>query len=147
MYLFYVSITQKIVSSNEVVFGKTFSSSLAYTSHPYSDALAIQTEVSYILYATSSHEQTGNIITFAQSEEGTLVENECNTEEYASIPALIGESSKDDDSDDGSISTNDLDKIWDGSQIQPEFNTRDAILKICEHIKQTQNEWKVAELS
>ena len=41
--------------------------------------------VSYITYATSSHEQTGNIIHFAQFEEGGLVENERNAKQYKSI--------------------------------------------------------------
>ena len=61
---------------------KTFSSALAYTSHPYSEALAMQPSVLYIPYDTLSHEQTGYIITFAQIEEGGLVENECNVVEY-----------------------------------------------------------------
>ena len=39
---------------------------------PYSEALAMRPAVSYIPYATSYHEQTGNIITFAQFEEGNL---------------------------------------------------------------------------
>ena len=37
-------------------------------------------EESYIPYATSSHERAGDIRTFAQSEEGILVENERNVE-------------------------------------------------------------------
>ena len=47
---------------------------------PYSESLAIQPEVLYITYTTQSHEQTGNIITFAHFEEGNLVENEHNSE-------------------------------------------------------------------
>ena len=39
---------------------------LAYTSRMYSEAHAMQPEVLYIPYATSLHEQTVNIITFAQ---------------------------------------------------------------------------------
>ena len=38
-------------------------------------------EVFYIPYATSSHEHTGNIITFSQFEEGNLVEKERDSEE------------------------------------------------------------------
>ena len=34
--------------------------------------------VSYILYATSSHEKIGEIIKFSQFEEKSLVENEHN---------------------------------------------------------------------
>ena len=69
-YLVYVHSTYKIVYSHDVVFDKNISSALAYTTCPYSEALAMQPAVSYILYATSSHEQTGNVITFAQFEEG-----------------------------------------------------------------------------
>ena len=52
-----------------------FSSALAYTPRPYSEALAMQREVLYITYAKSSHEKTGNIITFSHFEEGNLLEN------------------------------------------------------------------------
>ena len=41
-YLIYAPNTRKIVSSHDVVFDKTFYSALAYRSHPYSEALAIQ---------------------------------------------------------------------------------------------------------
>ena len=42
------------------------------------------------------------------------------------------------------ISTNSLKYIQDEGQIHPDINARDARLKICDHNKQTQNEWKVA---
>ena len=42
---------------------------------------------------------------------------------------------------------NALEKIWDGSQIHPDINTRDNIFKIGDCIRQTKNEWKEAELS
>ena len=45
----------------------------------------MQPSVSYIPCATSSHEQNGNIISFAQFEEVNLVENEHNAEEDESI--------------------------------------------------------------
>ena len=45
----------------------------------------MQTELSYILYATSYHEKNGNIITLEQFEEGNLVENERNAEKDESI--------------------------------------------------------------
>ena len=99
----------------------------------------MQSEVSYIPYATSPHELTVGIITFAQFEEGVLVENERNSEEDKSILALNDESSTDNDSDYGSISMNSLEDIWNRSQIHPELNTRDDILKIRDRIKQTQN--------
>ena len=52
--------------------------------------------VLYIPYAKSSHEHTGDIITFAQFEDGDLVENGCNAEEDESIPYSIDELSTDD---------------------------------------------------
>ena len=54
-YLIYVPSTQKIEFSNDVLFDKTFSSALAYTSHPYSEALVKRPTVLYILYTTSYH--------------------------------------------------------------------------------------------
>ena len=43
-YLIFVPSTRKIVSSNVVLFDKTLSSLLAYTSHAYSEALAMKQE-------------------------------------------------------------------------------------------------------
>ena len=80
-YLIYIPSTQKIVSSYDIVFDETSSSALEYMSHPYSEALAMQPAVLYITYATSYHEQTDDIISFAQSEEGDLLENERSLEE------------------------------------------------------------------
>ena len=65
--------THKIVSSHDILFDKTISSVLAYTESPYSEALDMRPAVSYITYATLSHEQTSGIITFAQFEEGDVV--------------------------------------------------------------------------
>ena len=65
------------------------SSELAYTSHLYLEALYMHPEVLYIGYAASSHEQIGDMITFAQFEEGGLVENNHNAAEYESIMASI----------------------------------------------------------
>ena len=51
-YLIYVPSTRKIVSSHDILCGKTLFRELTYMSHPYSEALDIQPAVSYILYAT-----------------------------------------------------------------------------------------------
>ena len=80
-HLIYVPSIRKIVSSHGVVFYETFSIVLAYTSRPYSEALAMRPAVLYIPYTTSSTEQTGNIITLSQFEEGHLVENKLNAAE------------------------------------------------------------------
>ena len=61
---------------------------------------------------TSSHEQTGKIIIFAQFEEVNLVENGHNTEEYEPFLSSIDEASTYHDSDDGYISTNTIKDIW-----------------------------------
>ena len=74
-YLIYVPSTQKIFSSNYIVFEKTYSGGLVYMSCTYSEALAMELAVSYILYTTSYHAQKDNIITFAQFEGGGLAEN------------------------------------------------------------------------
>ena len=58
----------------------------------------------------------------------------------------IDESSTENDSGYGSISTNVLGDIWDGSQIYPKVNSRDSRLKTNYRIRQTKDEWKCAEL-
>ena len=73
----------------------------------------------YIPYAASSHDKTGDIITFAQYEEGNLLENKRNSEENKLILASIDESSTGEDSDGGSISMNVIEAIRDESQINP----------------------------
>ena len=72
-YLVYVPSTRKVISSYDVVFDETFSSALSYTSQPYSEAMAMCPAVKYTPYALSSKEQTGDVITFTQFEEGNLL--------------------------------------------------------------------------
>ena len=55
---------------HDVVFDKIFSSALTYMSQLYAEDKAMRQAVAYITYATSSKEQTGDIITFAHFEEG-----------------------------------------------------------------------------
>ena len=69
----YVPSTRKIISSYDAVFDESFSSALAYTSRPYSEAMVMRPEVTYTTCATSSREQTGNIIMFSQFEEGNIL--------------------------------------------------------------------------
>ena len=73
VYLVYVPSTRKVISSYDVVFDKSFSSALSYTSRPYSEAMAMRPAVMYNPYAISSREQTGAIIMFAQFEEGNIL--------------------------------------------------------------------------
>ena len=72
-YLVCVPNTWKIISSYDVAFNESFSSALAYTSRPYSEAMAMRLEVIYTPYGTSLRERTGNIITFTQFEEGKIL--------------------------------------------------------------------------
>ena len=69
----HVPHTRKIIYSYGVVFHDRFSSSLAYTSRPYSEAMDMCMAVTYTPYATYFKEKTGNIITFAQFEEVGLL--------------------------------------------------------------------------
>ena len=46
-----------------------------HTLRPYSESLQTRPAILYIPCATSFHEQTGDIITFSQFEEGGLLEN------------------------------------------------------------------------
>ena len=80
-YLVYVPSTRKVISSYDVVLGKSFSSALLYTSRPYSEAMAMRLAVTYTLYATSSKEQAGDVITFTQFEEGNILTETCNNSE------------------------------------------------------------------
>ena len=72
-YLVCVPITRNIISSYDVVFDESFSSTLAYKSQPYAEDMYMNLAVSYIPCATSSKEKNGNIITFAHFGEGGLL--------------------------------------------------------------------------
>ena len=77
----YVPSTRKVILSYDVLFDESFSSALSYTSRPCAEAMAMRPAVTYTLYATSSKEQTGDVIKFAQFEEGNLLsETRKNTE-------------------------------------------------------------------
>ena len=52
-YLVYVLSTRKIIFSYDVVFDESFSSTVAYTSQPYSEAMAMRPTVSYTHCYTS----------------------------------------------------------------------------------------------
>ena len=94
-YLVYVTSTIKVISSYDVVFDESFSSALSYTSRPYAEAVAMCPTVTYTPYATSSKEQTGDVITFAQFEEGNLLSETLNDtesgDEYDSKSIMMSE--------------------------------------------------------
>ena len=93
-YILYVPSTRKIIYSYDVVFDEKYSSALAYTSRPYSEAMAMRPSVTCTPYATSSKKKTGNIITSAQFEEGGLLSEtpeyvESGEESIASISSSL----------------------------------------------------------
>ena len=79
----YVTGTRKTILSYDVVFDESFFITLAYTSQPYAEAMAMRKGVSYTPYTTSSREQTGNIITFTKFEEGGLLSETCDNAEIS----------------------------------------------------------------
>ena len=106
----------------------------------------MQPEISYNPYATLSHEKIGNIINFAQFEDGDLLENKHNLVEEKIILSSIYESPEDNNSDDESISMDALKDIQDGNHVHPNINTRYSRLKIPDHIRQAQSECKGLEI-
>ena len=135
------------------MFDESFSSALAYTSQTYSEAMAMCPAVTYTPYGTSSREQTGDIITFAQFEEGNILTETRNDAERGneSDNKSIMMSGKDmdainsgDESDHDLISTEMLEDICDGSQAHTNFNRRESRYKIRDSIRQRQSEWKGA---
>ena len=63
------------------MFDESFSSALSYKSRPFAEAMAMRPAVTYTPYATSSKEQTGDVITFTRFEEGNLLSETCNDTE------------------------------------------------------------------
>ena len=111
--------------------------------------MAMRPAVTYTLYETSSKEQTGDVITFAQFEEGDILTETCNDAESGdeSDNESIIMSKQDmeninsgDESDHDLISTEMLKDIWDRSQTHPHVNRREARYKIRDCIRQRQSE-------
>ena len=63
------------------MFEKIFSSALSYMSRPYAEAMEMRPKVTYTPYATSSKEQTDDVIKFTQFEEGNLISETRNDTE------------------------------------------------------------------
>ena len=80
-YLVYVPSTRTVISLYDVVFEESFSSALTYTSRPYAEAMAMRPTVTYTPYVAPSKEQTGNVLPFAQFEEGNILTETCNDAE------------------------------------------------------------------
>ena len=144
-YLVYVPSTRKIISSYDVFFYESFSSALSYTSRPYSEALTMRPAVTYTKYATSSKEQTGDVITFTHFEEGEILTKTRNDAErgnefdHESIMMSIQDMdtiNSDVDSDHDLVSTEMLEDIHDRSQTHLNVKIREARYKIPDFIRQ-----------
>ena len=116
-----------------MIYDKSFSSALAYTSRTYSEAMAMRPAVTYTLYATSSKEQTGDVINFAQFEEGNIlteIHNDAESGDKSDNESLMmsEQDMENLDSSDESyhdlISTEMLHDIRDGNQTHPNVNKR-----------------------
>ena len=143
----YLPRTIKVISSYNVVFDESFSSVLSYTSQPYSEVMAMRPVVTYTLYAKSSKEQTGDVITFSQFEEGNVLTETRNdaesVDESDKESILMSEQDMENiDSNENSnhdiISTEMLKDIPDGSQTDPTVNKREARCKIRDCVRQRQ---------
>ena len=131
----YVPSTRKVMFLYDVVFDGSFSSALIYTSRPYSEVMAMHLTVTYTPYATSSKEQTGDVITFAQFEEGGLLTKARNDTEIGdkkdSESLMMNEQDMEnldsnEKSDHNLISTKMLEDIRDESKTYPNVNNWEA---------------------
>ena len=107
--------------------------------------------VTYTPYGTSLREQTDNIITFAQFEEGNILTKTCNDaesgdecDEYDNESIMMSKQYMDainsgDESDHDLISTEMLEDIRDGSQTHPNVNRRAARYKIYDRMRKRQS--------
>ena len=136
-----------------MLFYESFSSELAYTLQPYTEAMAMRPAVTYTRFATFLREQTGDIITFAKFEGGNILTKTRNDAESGDddsiMPPLLSEEEMDamdsgDESCHDLISIEMLEDICDGSQSHPNVNKRETRYKIRDRISQRQSEWKGA---
>ena len=132
-YLVYVPSTRKVILSYDFVFDESVFSVLSYTSRPYSEAMAMRPTVTYTPHATSSKEQTGDVITFTQFEEVDILNETCNDSESGveSDSESLMMSEKDMENieetekfDDDLISTETLHDIRDRNQTHPIIDKR-----------------------
>ena len=112
--------------------------------------------VTYMPLATSSREQTGDIIKFTQFEEVNIwtktnndAESGDKSDDDSIMPPLLSEKEIDaidsgDESDHDIMSMEMLENICDGSQSHPRVNQREACYKINDHNRQRKLERKGA---
>ena len=108
------------------MFDENFSSVLAYTSQPYSEAMVMRPAGTYTPCATFLRDQTGDIITFTQFEKGNMWTKTSNDAESGdeSDDESIMTMDFGDESDHDLISTEMLEDIREGSQTHPHVNRR-----------------------
>ena len=115
--------------------------------------MVVRLAVRYTPYVTSSKEQTGDVITFAQFEEENILTETRNDAESGdksdSESLMMNEQDMEnldsnEKSDDDHISTETLHDIREGSQTHPKVNKREARRKIRDYIKQRQSKRKGA---
>ena len=106
---------------------------VSYTSRPYAEAMVMRPAVTYTPYATSSKEQTGDVITFAQFEEVNLLSetrndtksgDESNSESIMASEKDMENLDETEKFDDNLISTDTLHDIRDGNQTHLKINKR-----------------------
>ena len=138
-YLVYVPSTRKVISPYDVVFDESFPSALSYISRLYAEAMAMRPTVTYTPYATSSKQQTGDVITFAQFEEGGLISETRNDtesgDESDSKSVMMSKTNMEnldekEEFDDNLVSTETLHDIRDRNQTHPIIDKREARLEI-----------------
>ena len=109
--------------------------------------------VTYTPYATSSKEQTGDIITFTHFEEGNILtetRNDAESGDKSDNESIMMSKQEmeninsGDESDHDLISTDMLQDIRDGSQTHPNVNKREACYEIRDHIRRKELQWKGA---
>ena len=107
----------------------------------------MRTAVMFTLYATSSKEQTGDVIMLTQFEEGNILTKTRNDAESGDksdnksimmIKQDMDAMNYGDESDHVLVST----EILDRSQNHTNINRREANYKIRDHIRERQSEWK-----
>ena len=147
----YVPSTKKIIYSYDAVFHESLCGALAYTSRPYLEEMDMRPFVTYTPYAASSKGNFGDIITFAQFEEGGLLSETCEdsesgdeSDDNSTMPPLLIEEEMDvmdsgDESDYDTMSTQMLEYICNGIQSHLNVNTRGARYKMRDCIRQRQS--------
>ena len=132
----------------DFIFDESVSSTLAYTSQPYVEGMAVCLSVSYIPCATYSKKQTGDIITLSQFSEVNLWSETCDdaesgdkSDDNSNMQPLLSEEDMDamssvNESEDEPMSMEILEDILYSSQSHLSVNSREGCYKIYDRIKQ-----------